>query len=140
MGYLLFPIVLPWATFGYLLSYARYSPRVAQPLATFSSSFGYLLSYARYSPSRLWLPFVLPWATYCLVAKSSQRSSLMGWSYKNCQNVSKSDVCLVFISFSLALFVFRNNFFHQTLGYWLPIVSYCLTMGYIWPPIVICQM
>ena len=43
MGYLLFPIVLPWATFGYLLCDACCSPRVAQHLATFCSSLGYLL-------------------------------------------------------------------------------------------------
>ena len=115
MGYLLFPVVLPWATCGYLLSYARCSRRVAQPLATFCSSLGYLLF-------------------------GSQRSSFMGCPCKNCQNFSKYDVCLVFISFSLASFVFRNYSCHQTLGYWLPIVSYCLTMGYVWPPIVICQM
>ena len=38
LGYLLFSIVSPWATFGYLLSYARCSPRVAQVLATFCFS------------------------------------------------------------------------------------------------------
>ena len=42
-GLLILPIVLPWATFGYLLSYDRCSPRVAQDLATCCSSLGYLL-------------------------------------------------------------------------------------------------
>ena len=111
MGYLLFPIVLPRATFGYLLCDACCSPRVAQTLATFCSSLGYPLF-------------------------GSQWSSLMGCPYKNCQNFSKSDVCLVFIYVSPASFALENYFCHQTLGYGLPIVSYCLTMGYFWLPIV----
>ena len=43
MGYLLFSVVWPMATFGYLLSYGRCSQKVAQHLATFCSSLDYLL-------------------------------------------------------------------------------------------------
>ena len=100
LGYLLFLIVSPWATFGYLLSYGRCSPRVAQALATSCSSLGNLLF-------------------------ASQRSSLLGFPYKICQNFSKSDVCLVFIWILLASFAFRNYFCHQTFGYW---ATYCLLL------------
>ena len=111
LGYLLFPIVSPWATFGCLLSYARCGPRVAQALATFCSSLDYLLF-------------------------SSQRLFLMGFPYKICQNFSKSDVCLVFNWILLASFTFRNYICQKPLAIWLPIVSYCFSMGYLWLPIV----
>ena len=57
MGYLLFPIVLPWATFGYLLCDASCSPRVAKPLATFCSSLGYPLFGSQWS-SLMGCPFI----------------------------------------------------------------------------------
>ena len=97
----------------------------------FMSSYPWLLGYLLFS-------IVWPWATF--VYLWSQKSSLMGCPYKNCPNFPKCDVSLVFISFLLASFVFRNYCCHQTLGYWLPILSYCLTMGYIWLPFVIYQM
>ena len=159
MGYLLFPIVLPWATFGYLLCDACCSPRVAQPLAIFCSSLGYPLFGSQWSSlmgfpikiikifqSLMFVSFsyrfhllvctrklFLPpnpwlWATYCFLLSyhylwlhcvmpvvaqgpslwlfcsslgyplfGSQWSSLMGCPYKNYQNFSKSDVCLLFI-------------------------------------------
>ena len=107
MGYLLFSIVSPWATYCHMADVAQRSPN-------------------------RWLPFVLPWASYCLVAKGHL---LWAVHMKSCQNFSKSDVCLVFMPVSPASLALENYFCHQTLGYWLPIVFYCLTMGYLWIPI-----
>ena len=116
LGYLLFSIVSPWATFGHLLSYARCSPRVAQALATYSSSLGYLLF-------------------------GSQRSSLMGFPNKNLSKVFKS---LMFASFSFGSYLPRLHsetiFATKPLATGLPIVSHCFSMGYLWLPIVIYQM
>ena len=113
LGYLLFSTISPWATFGYLLLYASCSPRVAQPLATFCFSLGYLLF-------------------------GSYRSSLMGCPYK------KLSKFFMFASFSfrfyLPLLHSEIIFATKPLATRLPIVFYCLTMSYLWLPIVIWQM
>ena len=113
--YLLLPVVLPWATFGYLLSYGRCRPKVAQPLVTFCSSLGYLLF-------------------------SSLKSFLMGCPHKNVKTFQS----LMFSSISCRLYLPRLyleiSSFTKFMATGLPIVSYCLTMGYLWLPIVIWQM
>ena len=108
-------IVSPWATFGYLLSYGRCSPSIAQLLATFCSSLDYLLF-------------------------GSQRSSPMACLYKNCQHFQS----LMFASFSCRCYLARlhSEISSSTkpLATGLLIVSHCLTMGYLWLPFVICQV
>ena len=90
-------------------------PDVAQTSATFCSSLGYLLF-------------------------GSYRSSLMGFS---CKNLSKC-FSLMFSSFSFGSYLPRLHSkiisAPKPLATGLPIVSHCFSMGYLWLPIVMCQM
>ena len=108
LGCLLFSIVSPWATFGYLLSCARCSPRVAQALAT-----------------------------YCLVVKGH-----LLWAFPiKFVEIFQS---LMFASFSFGSYLPRSHseisFATKPLATGLPIVSYCFSTGYLWLPVVMCQM
>ena len=102
------------------------------PLATYC----HMPDVAQGQPS-LWLPFALPWATYCLVAIGH-----LLWAVPiKIVQVFKS---LMFSSFSFTFYLPRlhSEISSSTkpLATWLPIVCYCLTMGYLWLPIVIHQM
>ena len=110
LAYLLFSIVSPWATFGYLLSYGRFSPKAAQPLPAFCSSLDYLLF-------------------------GSQRSSLMGCPYKKLSKFFKLS-CLPRFHLDLTCLVCIQKLFLPPnlwlLGYLLfPIVAPWATFGYL---------
>ena len=74
----------------------------------------------------LWLPFVPPWATYCLVAEGPL---LCAVPPKNCQNFSS----VIFASF-------LNRFYLPCLYSETIFATKPLAMGYLWLPIVIWQM